>query len=166
MGFNRELELSEEIFLFFLLSTLDERTAIQSSQKVIAFLKTKHQTPRPDEDEIIRTQALQKSLEIWNVYAKQILGQRQKSVVNKNDKDSPAMNWSKQIQNLDPQIVAVWNRFTRQARPEEMIALLATRILKFSEKELSESLKVSIGTTRFRLARAAKQLGVCFESQP
>ena len=176
MNFSRELELSEEIYLFFLLSTLDERLAIQNAQSVIAHLKTKYQLmgskavtpnsiPNSIEDKLIRKQALQKALELWSQYSKQILGQRQRSVVNKNDKASPAMNWANQLLNIDAKAIAVWNKFTRQARPEEIIALLATKILKFSEEDLGELQKVSHGTIRFRLARAAKQLGVCIEAE-
>jgi hypothetical protein len=165
MSFSRELELSEKIYLFFLMSTLDERLAIQNTQIVIAHLKTKHQSLDVNDDSIIRKQSLQKSLELWNQHAKQILGQRQKTVVNKNDKSSPAMNWGNQLLNIDAQTITIWNKFTRQARPEEMITLLTTKILKFSEEDLSALQNVTLGTIRFRLARAAKQLGVCIEGE-
>jgi hypothetical protein len=165
MSFSRELELSEEIYLFFLMSTLDERLAIQNTQTVIAHLKTKHQSLNGVDDSLIRKHSLQKALELWNQHARQILGQRQKTVMNKNDKSSPAMNWGNQLLNIDPQTITVWNKFTRQARPEEIIALLTTKILKFSVEDLCEIQNISMGTVRFRLARAAKQLGVCIEGE-
>lgn len=165
MSFSRELELSEEIYLFFLMSTLDERLAIQNTQIVIAHLKTKYQTLDASDDSLIRKHSLQKALELWNQHARQILGQRQKTVVNKNDKSSPAMNWGNQLLNIDPQTITIWNKFTRQARPEEIIALLTTKILKFSEADLCEIQNITMGTVRFRLARAAKQLGVCIEGE-
>ncbi len=163
MSFSPPPELSKEIYLFFVMSTLDEKLAIQNTQKVIVSLKTRFQSEKNKDDRLIRKYALFKSVELWEQFSKQILGQRQKTVVSKNDKGSPAMNWTNNLTGIQPQVMSVWNKFSRQARPEEILTLLVTRILKFTEEELSEAQNVTLGTIRFRLTRASKQLGICAE---
>lgn len=163
MSFSPTPELSKEIYLFFVMSTLDEKLAVQNTQKVIASLKSRFQSEKDQDERLIRKHALFKSVELWDQFSKQILGQRQKTVVSKNDKSSPAMNWTNHLIGIQPQAMSIWNKFSRQARPEEILALLVTRILKFNEEELSEAQNVTLGTIRFRLARASKQLGICAE---
>lgn len=158
-------ELSKEIYLFFIMSTLDEKLSVQNTQKVIAFLKTRFQSEKNQDETLIRRHALFKSIELWEQFSKQILGQRQRTVVNKNDKSSPAMNWTNQLIGVEPKTMSIWNKFSRQARPEEILTILVTRVLKYKEEDLSEALGVSLGTIRFRLSRAAKQLGICAEDQ-
>ena len=165
MSFSPSAELNKEIYLFFVMATLDEKLSIQNTQKVIAHLKSRVQSEKNQDEKNIRKQALFKAVELWEQFSKHILGLRQKSIVNKNDKAGPSMNWSNQLIGITPQTMAAWNKFSRQARPDEILALLATRVLGFSESDLSEAQSVSQGTIRFRIARAAKLLGICVEDQ-
>ena len=165
MSFSPSSELNREIYLFFIMSTLDEKLSVQNTQKVVAFLKSRFQSEKNQDEKVIRKQALFKSIELWEQFSKQILGQRQKTVVSKNDKASPAMNWTNQLIGIQPNVMSTWNKFSRQARPEEILAILVTRILKFSEEDLSTAQSVTLGTIRFRISRAAKLLGICAEDQ-
>ncbi len=165
MSFSPSSEINREIYLFFIMSTLDEKISVQNTQKVIAFLKSKFQSNEVQHEKAVRKQALIKSVELWDAFSKHILGQRQKTIVNKNDRSSPAMNWTNQLVGIQAQSMATWNKFSRQARPEEALAILATRILKFTEEDLSEAQGVSLGTVRFRISRASKILGICAEDQ-
>lgn len=165
MSFSPSPELNREIYLFFVMATLDEKLSVQNTQKVIASLKAKFQSEKSQEESAMRAHALKKSVELWQQFSKQVLANRQKTVLNKSDKTSSAMNWTNQLIQFPPVLMGVWNKFSRQARPEEVLAILTTRILKFSESELSIAQGVSLGTIRFRVARAAKQLGICFGDQ-
>lgn len=52
-----------------------------------------------------------------------------------------------------------WKKFLLQQRREEILSLLWYRVLKVSDQDISEALKLSLGTIRFRLSRALKDLG-------
>ncbi len=165
MSFSPGFELNREIYLFFVMATLDEKISIQSTEKVIAYIKSRFSSEKNQNEVQIRRIALFKAIELWGSFSKQMLVQRQKTNLNKNDKAIAAMNWTNQLVGFSPQMMSVWNKFSRQARPEEAIAILTTRILKFSEADLCEAQNVSLGTIRFRISRAAKLLGAFVEAE-
>lgn len=52
-----------------------------------------------------------------------------------------------------------WQSFLKTQRKEEVLCLLWYRALKISDQDIAEALKLSLGTVRFRLSRALKELG-------
>ena len=52
-----------------------------------------------------------------------------------------------------------WIKFHKQTPDEEILTFLLAEILKFSELEVSEALKISIGTLRHRVSRTVRVLG-------
>ena len=55
--------------------------------------------------------------------------------------------------------LGLWQNFVREANAEEFLALLWSRVLKFSDLDISKGLGVTEGTVRHRVGRALKILG-------
>ena len=59
-------------------------------------------------------------------------------------------------QNLD---MGAWKQFSKQAEPDEMLAVVWSKILKFSDEDIAEGLGVTVGSIRHRVGRGLRLLG-------
>jgi hypothetical protein len=52
-----------------------------------------------------------------------------------------------------------WREFQKNASEDELLTVIWSKILKFSDLEISEGLGITQGTIRYRLGRALRKLG-------
>ncbi len=57
-----------------------------------------------------------------------------------------------------------WSHFLTTADPAEVDAVLLSRILGFTDQEISDGLSITLGTVRYRLGRGLRHLGGYLES--
>ena len=129
------------IALFFLFSSMDEKVAIQSAQKAIAQLKSagaKMITPAL----IIRT-------------SRKILEHYHQSPMRNRAPVIPQGVWT-----LPPHFdMTSWMKFQKDAAPEQVVAVIFSKILGFNDVDIAEGLGISLGTARYRVGKGIRQLG-------
>jgi DNA-directed RNA polymerase specialized sigma24 family protein len=132
------------IALFFFFSMLDEKRAIHASAEAFEVcLRKIEKNPEIDKKALL-VLATEK---IWKQHRRKLIrGRPQYSL------DS---GW-KLPDNLD---LGLWKEFQKSAPEEELLALIWSRILGFSDQEVSAGLGVTEGTVRFRVGRALRKLG-------
>ncbi len=52
-----------------------------------------------------------------------------------------------------------WREFQKNATNDELQSVIWSKILNYSDQDISESLGLTVGTVRYRLARAYRKLG-------
>ena len=55
--------------------------------------------------------------------------------------------------------MGAWKQFYIQAEPDEMLAVIWSKILKFSDEDIAEGLGVTVGSIRHRVGRGLRLLG-------
>lgn len=137
------------IALFFLFSFMDESLALQSAHKTIAQLKAtgvlKNGMPT---GESVSNVALIRAL-------RKILEQQKKSLPRNRTVVPPDNAWIPP----DHMDMGPWAKFQKAAAPEQLVAVILSRILKFKDHEIAEGLNVSLGTARYRIGKGVRQLG-------
>ncbi|CAN5597541.1 hypothetical protein BH10BDE1_BH10BDE1_31680 [soil metagenome] len=144
-------EQARAIGLFFLLGLMEERVALSAAARAIAQLKADFsEISRKDrEQNLVPTDAIIKAChESWKVHRKQI-PRNQPSV-------PPETAW-KVPANID---LGTWARYQRDAPDEDVMTLLFSLVLGITDDELSEGFQTSVGTIRYRLGKAVRQLGL------
>ena len=58
--------------------------------------------------------------------------------------------------NLD---LGPWREFQKNATNDELLTIIWSKILNYSDQDISEALGLTVGTVRYRLARAYRKLG-------
>lgn len=135
-------ELARKIALFFLFSLTDEPSALHAAHKSIAQFKASAAHSSQLDAASIRI--------LKKIYDKH-------KAQHPRDANAPA---PREPWNIRPKIsVEAWMRFRRNATDEEAIALVLSRIVGASDTEIAQGLGVSIGTVRYRVGKALKQLG-------
>lgn len=160
MGFIPTRELSRKVYLFFLLQILDVELSTQLAQIVLSEMKSKLDQSE-DTSEYRDDYCLKICFETYQAHLKKIQQARLKNLQSKSEQ----IPWKDHLTQLSPLQIQIWNRFSRQARQDEISSLLNTKILGFNEEDVSEAQGISLGTLRFRLARATKVLGICAEAE-
>ena len=134
------------IALFFLLSLMDEKVALQASEKVIANLKTKKARA---ETESVSDEALIQVL-------RQSHDQHRHLVPRNRATDAPQAAWDLP----DKFDLVPWIKFQREAGENEILAVVLSRVLGFKDDVIASGLNVSLGTARYRIGKGMRQLGV------
>jgi DNA-directed RNA polymerase specialized sigma24 family protein len=137
-------EQVRSVALFFLFSSMDEKVAIQSAQKAIAHLKAGDQlTPSA----IIRT-----TKKLYDQYLRS--PQRSRATI------IPEHAW------ILPEHVdmTAWAKFQKDAAPEQVVAVIYSKLLGYTDQQVAEGLGLSIGTTRYRVGKGTRQLGSIMKS--
>ncbi len=140
--------------LFFILAFLDDRLAAEISEKATLLFKSKY--PKFQSESEIETPEVRRDMiaicfSQWQTYKKRLTKgmTREKTEFN-------ISAYGKMPAHLE---LGPWLRFHKEAAEEEVLAVLFTQILEFSETETAEALKVSLGTLRHRVGKGIRVLG-------
>lgn len=132
---------------FFFLAFLDERLAAEISDRAAATYKVKNPKSLSSNSPEMRLLTIDLCRSFWES--------------NKRRMSHKDMN--PRIENIGKLPAGVslqpWIKFHKQTPDEEILTFLLAQVLKFSEQEVSESLKISIGTLRHRISRSVRALG-------
>jgi hypothetical protein len=173
-----------DIALFFLLSVTDEKTALHAAHDAIAQLKAS-QNQSQGAPEILPYEIMRVCFRLLPKYLKtmprsrsvltsasssktdeveQIAGAQTAGVLGATQ--SSAQSSARTAAWLIPEGVnkAVWIKFYREASSDEITTLIFAKILNYPETQIAEALVVSIGTVRFRIGKAVRQLGLASAS--
>lgn len=134
--------------IFFFLAFLDERLAAEISDRASATYKTKNPKNLNSDSHEMRLLTIELCRSYW---------ESNKKRVNRKEVNPKVELFGKLPANVTLQ---PWIKFHRQTPDEEIIVFILSQILKFSEQEVSDSLKISVGTLRHRVSRAVRTLGV------
>ncbi len=138
-------EQARDIALFFLLSLLDQKQALQAAHKSIAQLKgmkSDKASPSPSASDI--THVLHQTFEA------------QRKALSRNrptDMSDVALRFPAGTD------FATWQKFHRQASDAEITAVVLTKIIGFTEDDVASGFNVSTGTMKYRVAKGMRQLG-------
>lgn len=135
-------EQAREIGLFFLLGLVDERVALSAAGRAIAQLKASEQDPIPVVSIIEVCRAS------WKTH--------RKHVPRNQPTYEPESSWTIP-DGLD---IEVWLRYQKDAPDEDIMALLFSLVMGFSDDDLAEGFQTSVGTIRYRLGKGVRQLGL------
>lgn len=134
-------EQVRSIALFFFLSLMDEKAAIQASERAVTQLKSKKESS-VDDPTLIR---------LLSQYYKQF----SKQVVRQPLKSEPDIAWA-----VSPPVdLGTWVKFHQEVGKSELIAVLLSRVLGFKDEAIASGLGVSLGTARHRIGKGMRQLG-------
>lgn len=130
--------------LFFYFALLDDQKAIESAIAALNICQDRKKRQPDLKNTVITVMATQK---IWE----QVHLRFQRGLPN----SSVESGW------VIPHDVHLgpWREFQKNASNDELLTLIWSRILKFSDEDIAEALDLSTGTIRYRLARAVRKLG-------
>lgn len=137
-----QLPVEEAVVKYFFFLCLDEQVSFSASLKVLSELKSANFL-----DEVHRAQWVQ-TIHRWKPKLKKIRGRK----------------WSENPETAGFEFVAElelanWVSFMSAAETEEVEAVLLSRVLGFSDEEISQGLGVTEGTVRYRVGRGLRHLG-------
>lgn len=137
-----------DIGLFFLLGLMDERTALNAAGRVIAQLKAQHGERFHLVPPAILIRACRAA---WKAF--------RKGVPRNQPIEIPQTAW---VFPVTPQAVDItaWGRYQKDASDDDVMALLFSHVLGFSDTDLAEGFQTSVGTIRYRLGKGVRQLGL------
>lgn len=132
------------VALFFFYATLDEKKALEASTKAAELIKKK-----VSRDPQVKT----------NVAIVFCTRQIWESNSGRFSRGRP--NYSSDSGWLLPEGLDLgpWKEFQKIAQEEEFLCLIWSKILNFSDEDISLGLGISIGTLRYRIGRALRKLG-------
>jgi hypothetical protein len=130
--------------LFFFFAMLDDRKAIDCSIEAMSICQDRK---RKNPELKSSVTVIFSSLRVWN--KANLKGQR--GLPN----SSIESGW------LIPGDIDLgpWREFQKNATNDELLTLIWSKILNYSDQDISEALGISTGTVRYRLARACRKLG-------
>ncbi len=136
-------EQARDIALFFLLSLMDEKQALQAAHKSIAQLKAMNSInghyDRADVARVLR--------KAFDIHRKQL------------SRNRPTEMSDKVLSFPEGTDFATWQKFYRSSSDPEVTAIVLTQILGYSEAAAAEGFNVSAGTMKYRVAKGIRQLG-------
>lgn len=136
-------EQARDIALFFLLSLMDEKLALQAAHKTIAQLKSmssdRAMPAAADTARILRR--------AFDVHRKQL------------SRNRPTEMSDTILTFPDGTDFLTWQKFYRSSSDAEVTALILTHVLGYPEIAVAEGFNVSTGTMKYRVAKAIRQLG-------
>jgi Response regulator containing a CheY-like receiver domain and an HTH DNA-binding domain len=135
---------AQSIALFFYFAFLDDRRAVEASIQALAFCRDRKKK-NPELPSSVAIVAATKT--VWNRYKNRIARGRPNTSVESG--------W------LIPEGVDLgpWREFQKTASEDELLTVIWSKILRFSDHEISEGLGITQGTIRYRLGRALRKLG-------
>lgn len=134
----------KSIAMFFFFALLDEKKAIGATSKAIKEFRKLH-AKKPEIP--VNIHIIQASLKIWSKHHVDFYKGRQNL--------SFSSEWIlPQGFDLNP-----WKEFQKNAPEVELIAVIWSKILKISEKEIAIAQNLSEGTLRYRIGKGLALLG-------
>lgn len=134
---------ARRIALFFLLVYMDEKAALQAAHKAAAHLKAMSSAKIGEiaDRELIRV--LRRSLE----QNKNLFSNSRSSVLPEE--------WILP-RGLD---IESWAKFQRDSSQTEVVAVVFSKVLSFSDEAIAYGLNISVGAVRYRVGKGIRQLG-------
>lgn len=134
----------QSITLFFYFSLLDDQKAIEASSRAVV-LSRAQKAKYPQRSNSVLVVSATKT--VWDKY-KDKISRGRPNISNEFGWQIPYGT------DLGP-----WREFQKTASDDELLVVIWSKILKISENDISESLGLTAGTVRYRLARALRKLG-------
>lgn len=130
--------------LFFFYALLDNRRAAELTAQALHFCRQKKEKSPLIKNEILIVTA---TLKFWE--------KSQKNLLRGMPYFTADGGW------ILPEKVDIgpWREFHKNATEDELLIMIWVKILNFSFTDVSESLGVTEGTLRYRMARALRKLG-------
>lgn len=132
------------IALFFYFGFLDDKKAIEAAAQALNICADRLKlNPQADRHRLV----VSATQEIWDRY--------QQKLVRGRPQLSPDSGW------LVPEGVDMgpWKEFQKNSTQDELLTVIWSQILGFSDAEISVALGITEGTVRYRLGRALRKLG-------
>ena len=139
--------------IFFFLAFLDERLAAEISDRAAAAYKAKNFKRLDANSPEMRMLTINLCQSFWNTNKRRITRKDMKPNVESFGKLPAGVS------------IQPWIKFNKNTSDDEILAFILAQVLKFSETEVAEGLKISIGTLRHRVSRGIRVLGA-YASEP
>jgi hypothetical protein len=130
--------------LFFLFVFMDEKIAFQAAQKVVAQVKAQS----GNDSGLERVSLLKIIRKNYDQFRRHV--QRNRPTL------TPDSLWVLPS-GFD---IRPWVKFQKEAADGEIIAVVLSKLLGFTDLEISDGMNISIGTVRYRIGKGVKQLGL------
>lgn len=142
----------KNIFLFYFLVFFNEKNAIKISNRTIGFFKKKIRTINHENDKNLFSSEVNIlfvsiTYKMWKKYYKKFSKEQKYTILTKNLVFPSNLS-------LD-----LWREFKNNVRKEELLALTWSKVLNINDEEIARGLGISVGTIRYRVARALDKLG-------
>lgn len=142
------------IALFFLFTFLDEKIAVSAAESATAQVKALPPTPGPLVDEMGRRVQLITIL-------RKTFDQHRKLLARNRPLAMGDLVWTLP-EGID---LRAWSKFQKDSSDGEVIAVVLSKILGFTDSEIADGLNISVGTTRYRIGKGMRQLGQCLKAR-
>jgi hypothetical protein len=142
-----EASVTDAAAKYFYFISLNERLSFSASLKVLAELKSQNRLDREHRGHWVQT------LHKWR--------SKLAALKPRTWTESPSEKGFLFPDHVD---LAGWTSFAHTANFDEVEAVLLSRILGFSDVEISQGLGVTVGTVRYRVGRGLRHLGGYIES--
>jgi hypothetical protein len=137
------------ITLFFFFTMLDERLALRAASETLELcLRRLESTPKIKPNVLI----VSATTKIWTKYRKGLTRGRPQFSLESGWRIPDSVDFSP------------WKEFQKKAPEEELLALVWSKILHFSDEDISQGLGLTEGTLRFRVGRALRKMGAFCQS--
>lgn len=137
------------VALFFFFAFLDDKKAVEASTHAIAICREKKKRNPEVSNNVAVVAATQT---VWNRYKAKMVRGRPNATVESG--------W------LVPSDIDLgpWRDFQKNSAQDELLTVIWSKILKYSDQEISEGLGITQGTIRYRLGRSLRKLGSMVQS--
>ena len=132
------------IALFFFFAFLDDLRAIEGSAQAISALEIKKKKNPASASAVL---IVMSTFAVWSKHHLKL------NRGNPNFTNEAGWNIPTDI-DLGP-----WREFQKLATQDELLSVIWSKILGFSETDIAQALGISEGTVRYRLGRALRKLG-------
>ncbi len=136
-------EQAREIALFYLLSLLDQKLALQAAHKSIAQLKSIG-SENGSHSQVDIARLLRKGFDLH----RRMLARNQPTEMSPDAMQFP-----------DGTDFQTWQKFHRASADGEITAVILTKVLGYPEATIAKGFGVSSGTMKYRVAKGVRQLG-------
>lgn len=134
------------VALFFFYSLMDEQSAFQATVKTIEKCR-KRISKGQNLEANINALVIQSMFDVWQ------------SLMNKSTSAHFTGSFEQSWKVPDKIDLGPWQEFRRLAEPDEMLAVIWSKLLTYSDAEIANGLNVSVGTVRHRVSRGLRALG-------
>lgn len=132
------------IALFFFFTMLDEKRALHAAAQALELCERRLQANPGLNSNILIVSSTQK---IWERHGKKVVRGRPQFSLESGWRLPETLN------------LAPWKEFQKKTPDDELLALVWSKILNFSDQEISQGLGLTEGTLRFRVGRGLRKMG-------
>ena len=136
----------QSVALFYFLSLLDERQALRATFKTLEEIK-KRKSQLKGGEKLSNSTFVELTNKNWIA--------KRKFLPSPNSTSPHVEGWIAPA-GLD---LGPWRQFRKQSPATELLAVIWSRILGFSDQDLAEGLSISKGTIQYRVSNGLKLLG-------